>query len=125
MQEASSVTTTLANQIGLFDRSPLLFTLTSLFDLFGPSVLVERLHGLTLRSAIVAVVYGITAARCRRWIASCTTILESRYDSQVQPWNDGSKSSGVTLLDDYIRTTYRRVEEWGAMSVGLRQGAQP
>ena len=52
-------------------------------------------------------------------------VLESQFDSQVQPWNDSSKSSGVTLLDDYIRRNYRRVEEWGAISVWLRQGAQP
>jgi hypothetical protein len=51
-------------------------------------------------------------------------VLESQYDSQVQPWNDSSKSSGVTLLDDYIRRNYRQVEEWGAISVWLRRGAQ-
>jgi hypothetical protein len=52
-------------------------------------------------------------------------VLESQFDSQVQPWNDSSKSSGVTLLDDYIRRNYRQVQEWGAISVWLRQGAQP
>jgi hypothetical protein len=52
-------------------------------------------------------------------------VLESQYDSQVQPWNDSSKSSGITLLDDYIRRSYRQVEEWGGLSVWLRHGAQP
>lgn len=52
-------------------------------------------------------------------------VLESQFDSQVQPWNDSSKSSGVTLLDDYIRENYVQVEEWGALSIWLRRGAQP
>jgi hypothetical protein len=52
-------------------------------------------------------------------------VLESQYDSQVQPWNDSSKSSGVTLLDDYIRKNFRQVETFGPISVWLRKGAQP
>ena len=52
-------------------------------------------------------------------------VLESQYDSQVQPWNDSSKSSGVTLRDDYIRRNSRQVEEWGAISIWVRRGAQP
>jgi hypothetical protein len=52
-------------------------------------------------------------------------VLESQYDSQVQPWNDSSKSSGITLLDDYIRRDYSQVEETGPISIWLRHGAQP
>ena len=49
-------------------------------------------------------------------------ILESQFDSQVQASNDSSKSSGVTLLDDYIRRNYRQVETFGSLSVWLRHG---
>jgi hypothetical protein len=49
-------------------------------------------------------------------------ILEGQYDSQVQASNDSSKSSGVTLLDDYIRRNYRQVETLGSLSVWLRNG---
>jgi len=52
-------------------------------------------------------------------------VLESQYDSQVQPWNDSSKSSGITLLDDYIRKNYAKVEEIGSISIWLRHGAEP
>jgi hypothetical protein len=51
------------------------YTLAWLFDLFGRSILVERVYDLALRAAIVTVTYGITAAYCRRWIAICTTIV--------------------------------------------------
>jgi hypothetical protein len=51
------------------------YTLAWLFDLFGRSILVERIYDLALRAAIVTVTYGITAAYCRRWIAICTTIV--------------------------------------------------
>jgi hypothetical protein len=52
-------------------------------------------------------------------------VLESQYDSQVQPWNDSSKSSSITLLDDYIRRNYSQLEEFGPISIWLRHGAQP
>jgi hypothetical protein len=51
------------------------YTLAWLFDLFGRSILVERVYDLALRAAIVTVTYGITAAYCRRWITVCTTIV--------------------------------------------------
>src|ERR1700733_5460386 len=51
------------------------YTLAWLFDLFGRSILVERIYDLVLRAAIVTVTYGITAAYCRRWIAICTAIV--------------------------------------------------
>jgi hypothetical protein len=52
-------------------------------------------------------------------------VLESQYDASVEAWNGSSKSSGVTLLDDYIRRNYRQVKTFGAISVWLRNGAQP
>jgi hypothetical protein len=51
------------------------YTLAWLFDLFGRSILVERIYDLALRAAIVTVTYGITASYCRRWLAICTTIV--------------------------------------------------
>lgn len=51
-------------------------------------------------------------------------VLESQFDHSVEPSNDSSKSSGVTLLDDYIRRKYRQVETFGPLSVWLREGAQ-
>jgi hypothetical protein len=51
------------------------YTLAWLFDLFGRSILVERIYDLALRAAIVTVTYGITAAYCRRWVAICTIIV--------------------------------------------------
>jgi 4-amino-4-deoxy-L-arabinose transferase-like glycosyltransferase len=52
-------------------------------------------------------------------------VLESEFDSTIEPSNDSSKSSGVTLLDDYIRQNYRQVETFGPLSVWLLKGAQP
>lgn len=52
-------------------------------------------------------------------------VLEPQFDSIVEPSNDSSKSSGVTLLDDYIRRNYHQVGMFGVLSVWLRNGAQP
>jgi hypothetical protein len=52
-------------------------------------------------------------------------VLESQFDSTIEPSNDSSRSSGVTLLDDYIRRNYHQVETFGPLSVWLRNGAQP
>jgi hypothetical protein len=49
-------------------------------------------------------------------------VLEGQYDSQIQASNDSSKSSGVTMLDDYIRRNYHQVETFGSLSVWLRNG---
>jgi hypothetical protein len=51
------------------------YILAWLFDWFGTSVFVERIYDLTLRSAIVTFVYGITAAYCTRWLVICTTVV--------------------------------------------------
>ena len=50
-------------------------------------------------------------------------ILESQFDSLVEASNDSSKSSGVTLLDDYIRRNYHQLETFDALSLWLRNGA--
>jgi hypothetical protein len=50
-------------------------------------------------------------------------ILDSEFDNSQEP-NDSSKSSGVTLLDDYIRRNYRQVELFGTMSVWQRSAPQ-
>jgi Dolichyl-phosphate-mannose-protein mannosyltransferase len=43
-------------------------------------------------------------------------VLDSELD-QVREPNDSSKSSGVTLLDDYIRSKYHLIETFGEMSI--------
>lgn len=50
-------------------------------------------------------------------------LLDSEFDSAHEP-NDSDKSSGVTLLDDYIRKKYRQVEWFGTMSVWQRNPPQ-
>jgi hypothetical protein len=46
-------------------------------------------------------------------------VLDSEFDSMREP-NDSSKSTGVTLLDEYLRKKYRRAETFGEMSVWQR-----
>lgn len=46
-------------------------------------------------------------------------VLDSEYDSVKEP-NDSSKSSGVTLLDDYIHSKYQQVETFGDFSIWQR-----
>jgi hypothetical protein len=46
-------------------------------------------------------------------------VLDSEYDSAREP-NESSKSSGVTLLDDYIRNRYQRVETFGELFIWQR-----
>jgi len=46
-------------------------------------------------------------------------ILESEFDSIQEP-NESVKSSGVTLLDDYLHSKYRRVETFGQLSIWQR-----
>jgi hypothetical protein len=43
-------------------------------------------------------------------------VLDSEFEQFHEP-NDSSKSSGVTLLDDYLRTHYRPVAVFGALSI--------
>ena len=52
-------------------------------------------------------------------------VLESQFDATVEPYNDSSRSTGITLLDDYIRASYRVVDRSGALSVWLRRGDAP
>jgi hypothetical protein len=51
------------------------YILAWLFHLFGPSVFVERMYDLALRSAIVTATWAITEPRCKRWVAVCTTVV--------------------------------------------------
>jgi len=46
-------------------------------------------------------------------------VLDSEYDSAREP-NDSSKSTGVTLLDEYIRNKYQRVETFGELFIWQR-----
>ncbi len=43
-------------------------------------------------------------------------VLDSEFDQLREP-NDSSKSSGVTLLDDYLHSKYQPVRDFGLMSV--------
>jgi hypothetical protein len=46
-------------------------------------------------------------------------VLDSEFDTMHEP-NDSSRSSGVTLLDDYIRNDYRPIQTFGRMSIWQR-----
>jgi hypothetical protein len=46
-------------------------------------------------------------------------VLDSEFDLINEP-NDSSKSSGVTLLDEYIHSKYQHVETFGEMSIWQR-----
>jgi len=46
-------------------------------------------------------------------------VLDSEFDLVREP-NDSSKSTGVTLLDEYLRKKYRHAETFGEMSVWQR-----
>jgi hypothetical protein len=46
-------------------------------------------------------------------------VLDSEFDLTQEP-NDSAKSSGVTLLDDYIRDRYQPAETFGIMSIRRR-----
>jgi hypothetical protein len=47
-------------------------------------------------------------------------VLDSEFAQENEP-NDSSRSSGVTLLDDYIRDKYQQVANFGLMSVWQRR----
>jgi hypothetical protein len=50
-------------------------------------------------------------------------VLEPEFDRTIEPSNDSSKSSGVKLLDDYIRSNYHPIQMFGDLSLLLRNGA--
>lgn len=50
-------------------------------------------------------------------------LLDSEFDNVHEP-NDSSKSSGVTLLDDFIRRNYQQVQSFGELSVWQRRYQQ-
>jgi hypothetical protein len=47
-------------------------------------------------------------------------VLDSEFEQMNEP-NDSSKSSGVTVLDDYIRNRYEQVETFGILSIWKRR----
>jgi hypothetical protein len=47
-------------------------------------------------------------------------VLDAEFESALEP-NDSSKSSGVTLLDEYIHNKYQPIETFGVMSVWQRR----
>ena len=47
-------------------------------------------------------------------------VLDSEFERMNEP-NDSSRKSGVTLLDDYIRSNYQQVATFGVMSVWKRR----
>ena len=49
-------------------------------------------------------------------------ILDSEYDLQQEP-NDSSRSSGVTILDDYLHRKYHPLHSFGQMSIWQRTPA--
>jgi hypothetical protein len=50
-------------------------------------------------------------------------VLEFEFDQAMELSNDSSKSSGVRLLDDYIRSNYHPIQKFGALCLLLRNGA--
>jgi hypothetical protein len=47
-------------------------------------------------------------------------VLDSEFESMHEQ-NDSSKSSGVTLLDEYIHNKYQPIETFGIMSIWQRK----
>ena len=47
-------------------------------------------------------------------------VLDSEFATMREP-NDSSRSSGVTLLDEYIRGRYQQIETFGQMSIWKRK----
>ena len=46
-------------------------------------------------------------------------VLDSEFDHYREP-NESSRSSGVTLLDDYIHKAYQPTQSFGSMSIWQR-----
>ena len=46
-------------------------------------------------------------------------VEDAEYAGETEP-NDSSKSTGVTLLDEYIHRNYRQVEAYGNFTVWQR-----
>jgi hypothetical protein len=47
-------------------------------------------------------------------------VLDSEFDHLAPEPNDSSKSTGVTLLDEYLHNSYQHIETFGEMSVWQR-----
>ena len=46
-------------------------------------------------------------------------VLDSEFDKMQEP-NDSSRSTGVTLLDEYIHRAYQRTQDFGDISIWQR-----
>jgi hypothetical protein len=49
-----------------------------------------------------------------------TIVLSPEWDNVMEP-NASALSSGVTILDDYLRLHYEKVEQYGPISVLARR----
>lgn len=47
-------------------------------------------------------------------------VLDSEFEGHQPEPNDSSRSTGVTVLDEYIRKTYRHTQSYGTMSIWQR-----
>jgi hypothetical protein len=70
--------------------------------------------GLQTRADIQAEIIAELQARDVRYV-----VLSSDWDNVIEP-NESAKSSGVNLLDEYIRKHYRPVRTYGTVSVWFR-----
>jgi hypothetical protein len=67
------------------------YLIAGLFRLFSESLLVERIVDFVLKGLIVASVFSIASAYCRRPVATCTAILSTA-------WFFGLSGSGSTII---------------------------
>jgi hypothetical protein len=70
--------------------------------------------GLQTRADVQTEIIDALEARSVRYV-----VLTSEWNDIMEP-NDSAKSSGVYILDDYIRQHYRPVRTYGRMSIWFR-----
>jgi hypothetical protein len=73
------------------------YVLSSLFKVFGRSILVERLYDLLTKALVVTTVYGIASAFCRRHIAASAALIALLWLFGLNQW-PGSATIQVSLL---------------------------
>ena len=74
------------------------YLLAHLFGVFGDSLLVERLLDLFTKASVIASVYAIISADCRKWIALCSSFLTLLWLFGLNQW-PGSATIPVSLLN--------------------------
>jgi hypothetical protein len=47
-------------------------------------------------------------------------VIDAEFDAVQEP-NDSSRSSGVTVLDDYLHKTYQPIQTFGQMTIWQRK----